>query len=96
MLRIVRIRGRDFELPADGLTLVLLVEDDELAPGRIAFVERSVDMPTIERLPIDDSAPAELQNALHRARLEAERAAWLRAMDSDPVIADFLARSPES
>jgi hypothetical protein len=91
---VVRVLGRQFQLPTDGRTLILLVDEDGLPPGaEPEFTVYSIENPVVPhplyKPSLDKSFILERFNDSHR---EAGRA-WHSALHNDPVVSAFLGRS---
>lgn len=89
--RIVRVLGRDYPLPPDGRTLVLLI-DDTVSPAQVTV--RTLAAPTVTRPPIEHMSPGEeLEEAMAEAHRN-EDAAWEAALRADPEVQAFTAPLP--
>jgi hypothetical protein len=89
--RLVRVSGREFELPSNGQTLILLVDVERTRPceGPDVIV-RTIDTPSVPHCTFDHN----LDKATNQKRIAASRreehAAWRRSLRSDSVTHVFL------
>jgi hypothetical protein len=90
----VQVRGRDYALPPDGRTLVLLVHESPGAapetPGEVRVEEHALDTPPQPKPVVDPTLP----NAVNARRIvegsdEANRV-WFACLARDPAVVAFL------
>ena len=91
--RTVRVRGRDFDLPAKGRTLILLVDEAGSPPSsEPMFTVHSIEAPVVPRASFDRN----LDKAANLKRITAshreEGKAWRDAIRSEPAVSAFLDR----
>jgi hypothetical protein len=87
---VVRVLGREYALPPDGRTLVLLI-DERSSTGAPSVTVRTLSVPTMLRPPVDMRAdPATLEQQKAEAAGQ-EHAAWAAALRADPEVRAFMA-----
>ncbi len=87
--RVVRVLGREYSLPSDGQTLVLLVDENSGASAAPSVSRRTIRAPILARSSIDHAQePATGERQLN---VDAEQKAWAAALQSDPEVRAFMA-----
>jgi hypothetical protein len=87
--RLVRVRGRDYALPGNDQTLIVLV--DETVPGGVASIEtRAVMAPLARWLPLDPKADREENLRRVHERSRASGAVWNEWLEHEPSICAFI------
>ena len=90
-LGIVRLLGRDFPVPSDGRTLLLLVDEPPEGPAASTVTTHSLDVAPQARFPaIDRSLSREEMARRIGDHQRAVNAAWHEALDADPLVRSFL------
>jgi hypothetical protein len=91
--RVVRVLGRDYPVPRDGQTLVLLVDEGRRAKRMPPVVVRTVVAPLVRRPEYEATQDREADaDQVHEAMVESH--AWAAAMETDPEVRAFMTGSP--
>ena len=88
--RVVRVLGREFALPPDGQTLIVLVDDND---GEPTFTERTVPSEAVANVRVDPSLDKKTNGARMTAAHRVQHATWDRLLRSDPTTLAFLERA---
>ncbi len=80
--RTVRVLGRDYSLPEDGRTLILLIDERTDPTKRASVVLRRVAVPAVAR---ESESVLDPQEPL---------SPWVLLLQQDPVVRDFMAVPP--
>ena len=90
-LGIVRLLGRDFPVPSDGRTLLLLVDEPSEGPAASTVTSHALDVAPQAPFPaIDRSLSREEMARRIGDHQRGVNAAWHEVVDSDPRVRSFL------
>jgi hypothetical protein len=90
---VVRTRGRDFSLPTDGRTLVLLIDEEGMMPhGEPVITVHSMECPELPYFSMDRNMSKAAILKRMRESLGEEAKAMRLAVRNDPVVRAFLGR----
>lgn len=93
--RIVRVLGREYPVPRDGTTLVLLVDEGRRAKRMPPVVVRTVVAPVVRSREFEGAQDREADaDQVHDAMAESQ--AWAAALETDPEVRAFMTGSDTS
>jgi hypothetical protein len=90
---VVAVRGREFPLPADGRTLLVLVEERGV-PSQTLIQTHVVSAPAVDRAPLEAAASEDANRERLRAQMHRARLTWHRWLDEEPLIREFISDAP--
>jgi hypothetical protein len=91
--RVVRVRGREFALPTEGRTLILLVDEAGSPPrSEPMFTMHSIEAPIVPHASYDPHLDKSVNLARITASHREEGKAWREAIRREPAVSEFLDR----
>jgi hypothetical protein len=90
--RVVRVLGKEYELPSDGQTLILMIDEYTRTGATPSVSVRMLRMPVMSQSSPDpplDSNEAEEESAEFASE---EHKMWAKALQSDPEVQAFMAK----
>jgi hypothetical protein len=91
--RIVRVLGREYPVPPDGRTLVLLVDEGTRANRRPLVVVRTVIAPVVRGPEVESTRDGASDADQRHQAVMAESQAWVAALETDPDVRAFMGGS---